>query len=616
MSTETTAADDWAETFEGQILDGRYEIEGLLGSGGMGAVFRGRQIQLRKPVAIKLLRPEYGHRKIHRERFLREARAASRIGHRNVVDISDFGETPDGRVFFVMELLEGEDLAKTLRREGPMPWSRARGILLQIIRGLKAAHAKSVIHRDVKPANVFLVHTPDDEPDDVKMLDFGVAKVTDPADSAAAGLTSGDKVMGTAMYMAPEQALGKVADARSDVYAVGCVAYQLLAGRPAFGGTNALEILMRRLNEPPPSLADDAPHLAGPIEAYVRRAMARDPMARFQSMKEMESALREIPTDAASEPAALVTAPGGQAHVDDADTSTSTSAHRRGGVRNADGLPAHAGVTPPSGVPTEAVAVHSDEAESGGRTEPVEPAGRLGVEGPSTSPVLHVPAPEPSSAGWGLRVAVPAIAVALGVGVFWAWQPSPSEHAAPATVSAPRTAEKPQSSGSASRPSGAAVKDETSATPPGPDASGTGDRPPSGALPGAEAGSAAPATAPDPEATPASSPAPAPPTEPPTVAKPKPKPKAKPQAKPTPSPAPRDVERTSAKLVRRIRSECTAPAGTSVSVTFNIESSGKPSAVQARAGGVAELAECVRTIVRAARFGAGDLEAGAFDVTW
>jgi serine/threonine protein kinase len=614
MSTETTAADDWAETFEGQVLDGRYEIEGLLGAGGMGAVFRGRQIQLRKPVAVKLLRPEYGHRKIHRERFLREARAASRIGHRNVVDISDFGETADGRVFFVMELLEGEDLARALRREGAMPWRRARGILLQIVRALKAAHAKSVIHRDVKPANIFLVKTTDDEPDEVKVLDFGVAKVTDPADSAAEGLTSADKVMGTAMYMAPEQALGKVADARSDVYAVGCVAYQMLAGRPAFSGTNALEILMRRINEPAPSLGDEVPHIAAVVEAFVRRAMARDPMARFQTMKEMEDAIREIPAEIESRGPEPQTRPSSVA-ARELEAPTSTSA-RRAATPTPRGLTERFGATPPSGVPTEAIDKPSSDVGDGPLTEPAVPAARAGLDTgmPPTSPSLAIDEVTPPVSRSTSRVGivlVPALVGVLALGAWMAWDRRGDGDDARVAARAGTTADR--APGGAPAPEDAKVDSPVDARPSPEDPPPSEGPPAAVQSPAHDAADATPksAVAEPPTTAP---PGPASPVEPAPKAASKPAPKA---TKPRPKkPVARDVERTSKALAAKARSTCAGSAGTSVAVSFNIETSGKPAAVRVPSGTDADLATCLRGLVRGARFGEGDVEAATLVVTW
>jgi len=318
-SSDLTPEDDWAADLTGAILDDRYQVEGLLGTGGMGAVYRGRQIKLRKQVAIKVLRPEYAHRDVYVRRFLLEARAASTIAHRHVVEVTDFGEASEGRVYFVMEYLEGEDLAKLIRRLGRVQWSRTRGLLLQIVRALKAAHGKGIIHRDIKPANIFLTQDAE-EGDFIKVLDFGIAKFADPLDSAADVLTNSNQMLGTAMYMAPEQALGREVTARSDVYALGAVAFQMLTGHAPFQGVTPFEILMVRVNGPPPGLQALAPEVTAEVEALVQRAMARDPAERFADMAELEAAITAIPDDACSPAVSSATDSAAE------DTSTSTSA--------------------------------------------------------------------------------------------------------------------------------------------------------------------------------------------------------------------------------------------------------------------------------------------------
>lgn len=295
-SPELPPDEEWSLDLTGVVLDERYQIDELLGTGGMGAVYRGKQITLRKPVAIKLLRPEYAHRELYVRRFLREARAASMIGHRNVVEVTDFGQADGGRVYFVMEYLDGEDLAKRIKRCGALPWPEARHLLIQMVRALKAAHAKGVIHRDVKPANVFIAAS-DEEPDFVKVLDFGIAKVVDGTNTAE-GLTSSQQMIGTAMYMAPEQAMGKEIDVRTDIYSLGAVAFQMLTGRVPFEGVTAFEVLMRRVNEPPPSLRAVVPSVPNEVDEIVRRAMARQPIARWQTMEELEGALLGVSPDA------------------------------------------------------------------------------------------------------------------------------------------------------------------------------------------------------------------------------------------------------------------------------------------------------------------------------
>ena len=225
-----------AHDLTGAVLGGRYEVLGKLGVGGMASVYEGRRVGLRNRVAIKVLRSELCEDPTNVKRFLREARASSVIEHENIVDIVDFGSTESLPVYFVMEFLEGHDLRKEIKKNGPMPWSRARPILQQLVSALAAAHDKAIVHRDVKPANIFLVRRANGE-DFVKVLDFGIAKVVE---ETLGGLTQGhtmtNGLLGTVAYMAPEQARGGTIDARTDIYAVGVMAYQVLTGRVPFKG--------------------------------------------------------------------------------------------------------------------------------------------------------------------------------------------------------------------------------------------------------------------------------------------------------------------------------------------------------------------------------------------
>lgn len=287
-----------APHLDGVILDHRYRIERRIGAGGMGAVYQAIPLAGGLPVAIKLLLPRYNHDYTYRQRFVREARVASSIVHPNVMRVLDFGQTEAGRAFSVMEYLPGEDLGQRLRREGALSWECTRDILLQVIGGLRAAHEMGVLHRDIKPSNVFLVRGRQGRPDYVKLLDFGLAKAVDPASSLAEGLTLVDEVMGTAQYLAPERILGEPADARSDLYSVGVMAFRMLCGSlPHWGQGNSAQTLLHRCRRPPPSVLDETQGVPPAVDALLRRAMARDPQDRFSSLHELEEEILAIPAD-------------------------------------------------------------------------------------------------------------------------------------------------------------------------------------------------------------------------------------------------------------------------------------------------------------------------------
>jgi serine/threonine protein kinase len=278
------------EALVGQVFAGRFKLLRLMGAGGMGAVFEATQTNLSRRVAVKVLNPTLARDKNHVERFRREAQAASTLHHRHIVDVIDFGEAGE-LVFYAMEFLEGEDLSTMLKRVSRLPWREARALILQIVRGLRAAHAKGIIHRDIKPANCFLVRD-DDGQVSVKLLDFGIAKVV--GGEGGATLTRSDELFGTVKYMAPEQADGRGVDARSDVYAVGVVAYRMLTGRVPFDDDNAFRVLTKHQVEPPQPLREIIDSVPVAVEEVVLRALAKAPADRWQSMGALEAALLEI----------------------------------------------------------------------------------------------------------------------------------------------------------------------------------------------------------------------------------------------------------------------------------------------------------------------------------
>ena len=220
------------------------------------------------------------------------------IGHENIVDIVDFGPVPGGSVFFAMEFLEGEDLSDVLRREQRIPWSRARELMLQIVRALRAAHDKGIIHPRPE-AGELLPRKRSDGRDFVKLLDFGIAKVTDPESGDGGGLTRTGAVFGTAKYMAPEQACGEPADQRTDVYAAAICLYEFMTGTVPYDGDNFMRVLSRHLTEPltlPSTMAPDA-MISPAVEAVIVKALSKKPDDRYQTMTEFEEALLAIGPD-------------------------------------------------------------------------------------------------------------------------------------------------------------------------------------------------------------------------------------------------------------------------------------------------------------------------------
>ena len=277
----------------GVALLGRYQVQEKIGDGGMGTVYLAEHTTILKKFAVKVLSPELSVRPDHVDRFMREARSASMINHPNVVEITDFGVTPDGQPFFVMEYLQGNDLSQVIGEAGSLPWKRVRHIVLQLCHALQAAHDQGVIHRDMKPGNVVLVKR-GTNPEHVKVLDFGIAKVLG-QEGEVKGLTQSGMVVGTPEYMSPEQGWGQPVDHRGDIYAVGVMMFELLTGKIPFGGATMMEVLNRHMFEVPdvhqPSIPEE-------VAAIILKAMQKDRALRFQSMNELGAAIEAVGTGA------------------------------------------------------------------------------------------------------------------------------------------------------------------------------------------------------------------------------------------------------------------------------------------------------------------------------
>jgi tRNA A-37 threonylcarbamoyl transferase component Bud32 len=267
----------------GQVLDGRYRIESLLGEGGMGIVYKAVHTALNKPLAIKVLRQEVSKNEQIVARFKQEAQSASQIGNQHIIDISDFGALPDGSTYFVMEFLNGRSLTGALE-QGRFTPERTIYIAKQLCKALGAAHEIGIVHRDMKPDNVQLVQRGDDE-DFVKVLDFGIAKVG----GTQSKLTQAGQVFGTPHYMSPEQCAGTAVDHRTDIYAVGVMLYEMATGKVPFDADHLMGILTKHLYENPIPPHELPPPVNVPpaMEAVILKCLAKKPEQRYSSMSEL-----------------------------------------------------------------------------------------------------------------------------------------------------------------------------------------------------------------------------------------------------------------------------------------------------------------------------------------
>ena len=281
----------------GQVLADKYRIEELISEGGMGAVYRGTHVLMDKKVAVKVLRPSLAADDTIVARFSREAKAASRIAHPHALTVTDFGESENGVVFLVMEYLSGKTLKNEIRNTGPMPLSRVVEIIRQVGSALDAAHAEGVIHRDLKSDNIMLVES--NGADWAKVLDFGIAKITERVGTFDPGITAPNLIIGTPQYMSPEQcSQSSELDSRSDIYSLGVILYEMLIGHVPFTGESPTAIMMKHMQEAPPSVLEEREDLPASVGRVVARALAKRPEDRYQSAAEMVGAL----TDASGDP--------------------------------------------------------------------------------------------------------------------------------------------------------------------------------------------------------------------------------------------------------------------------------------------------------------------------
>jgi eukaryotic-like serine/threonine-protein kinase len=370
----------------GEILDGKYRVEAMIGEGGMGYVLLATHLQLEERVALKLLLPKAAADPVVVERFLREARAVRRIRGEHVARVYDIGETESGAPYIAMEYLEGADLAKTLSQRGRLPIAEAIDYVLQACEAVAAAHALRIVHRDLKPSNLFLTRGENGSPR-VKVLDFGVSKMS--LGESDMSMTHTSAVLGTPRYMSPEQLVSaRAVDVRSDIWALGVIVFELMTGEQPFLANNVLELGAVVLTSPPRNLRTVEPACPIGLAAAVDRCLAKDPNERFQTIADLADAL----------------APFGDAHARDVAARVAATLHGSRGTSSG---------------------------QLGGSTTPID--GRAVVEG---RPRGYVPSPlesAPTVNAPGLaRPAMasgpsPAIAAVVGVvlvgsiGVVVAW---------------------------------------------------------------------------------------------------------------------------------------------------------------------------------------------------
>ena len=297
-------------SLSGQTFDDKYYLEERLGEGGMGQVYRARHLLMDRPVALKVLHPRFVENEAARTRFQLEARAAVLLHHPNAVSVTDFGQTADGYVYLVMELLEGRTLREILVKEAPLETARATSIMLQVSDAVAAAHEAGIIHRDLKPSNILVTQSAD-APAVVKVLDFGIAKLGADtfADEDTTAVTLPGTPLGTPRYMSPEQYEDRELTPAADVYSLGVILYEMLTGMAPFTGANIVEIAQKHAHEPPRTPREIVAGIPEDVERVVLHALEKEPEARPANGAEFHSELLDTAERLGLEHQALTSAP-------------------------------------------------------------------------------------------------------------------------------------------------------------------------------------------------------------------------------------------------------------------------------------------------------------------
>jgi serine/threonine protein kinase len=408
----------------GQTLAGKYRIEAKISEGGMGCVYRATHVLMEKTVAIKVLHPALAADDKIVARFTREAKASSRISHPHAITVTDFGEAENGIVFLVMEYLRGRTLKEEVRANGPMELKRAAEIVRQVGGALEAAHAEGVVHRDLKSDNIMLDEKPGGGGDWATVLDFGIAKIKEPVGGKQdPALTAPNLIIGTPQYMSPEQcSQASNIDSRTDIYSLGVIIYELLAGHVPFSGDSPTETMMKHMQEPVPSLREDRPDIPAAVDEIIQRAMAKSPEDRFRSAGAMAEAFLLAASDRPThtEAASAIAASAGKSAATDGQGAPAPQTNRIVVSTGENEPPRHTGG-------------EDREEETVVTARPVRRERETGAYAPA-------PPPPPAASFNPWRVAVPAVALlAIVFGAFYLFQgnSSPADNQTPALTTDP-----------------------------------------------------------------------------------------------------------------------------------------------------------------------------------